>query len=195
MMIVGLTGGIGSGKTTVANFFVELGVPVYNSDQEAKKLMASSKQVKNAIIALLGKKAYSGEKLNKKYISEQIFNNEPLLKKMNEIVHPAVQKHFGAWIKRQRTPYVIQETALIFENSKQDFYDFIILVTAPINKRIERVMARDGATEKDVLDRLKNQLDDAEKIPFSDYVLENNQLSKTRLRVEEIHKALLFVSQ
>ncbi len=193
-MIVGLTGGIGSGKTTVANFFVELGVPVYNSDKEAKKLMASSKQLKKAIIALLGKKAYHGEKLNKKYISEEIFNNELLLKKVNAIVHPAVQKHFVTWVKRQRTPYVIQETALIFENSKQNFYDFIILVTTPINSRIERVMARDGATKKDVLGRLKNQLDDDKKIPFSDYVLENNQLSKTKLRVEELHNALLFIS-
>ena len=194
MKIVGLTGGIGSGKTTVANFFVELGVPVYNSDKEAKKLMASSKQLKKAIIALLGKKAYHGEKLNKKYISEEIFNNELLLKKVNAIVHPAVQKHFVTWVKRQRTPYVIQETALIFENSKQNFYDFIILVTTPINSRIERVMARDGATKKDVLGRLKNQLDDDKKIPFSDYVLENNQLSKTKLRVEELHNALLFIS-
>lgn len=194
MMIVGLTGGIGSGKTTVANFFVELGVPVYNSDKEAKKLMASSKQVKKAIIALLGEKAYHGEKLNKKYISEQIFNNEQLLKKMNGIVHPVVKEHFETWVKMQKTPYVIQETALIFENSKQDFYDFTILVTAPENIRIKRVMERDGSTKRDVLGRLKNQLDDDKKIPFSDYVLENNQLSKTRLRVEEIHKALLFIS-
>ena len=194
MMVVGLTGGIGSGKTTVANFFVELGMPVYNSDKEAKKLMTSSKQVKKAIIALLGKKAYHGEKLNKKYISEQIFNNEPLLKKMNGIVHPAVKEHFKTWVEMQKTPYVIQETALIFENSKQDFYDFIILVTAPVNIRIKRVMERDGSTKRDVLGRLKNQLDDDKKIPFSDYVLENNQLSKTRLRVEEIHHALLFIS-
>ena len=194
MMIVGLTGGIGSGKTTVANFFVELGVPVYNSDKEAKKLMASSKQVKKAIIALLGEKAYHGEKLNKKYISEQIFNNEQLLKKMNGIVHPVVKEHFETWVKMQKTPYVIQETALIFENSKQDFYDFTILVTAPENIRIKRVMERDGSTKRDVLGRLKNQLDDDKKIPFSDYVLENNQLSKTRLRVEEIHHALLFIS-
>ncbi len=190
-MIVGLTGGIGSGKTTVAHFFVELGVPVYNSDEEAKQLMVASKHVKKAIIELLGKKAYKGKKLNKKYISAQIFNDVSLLEKMNEIVHPAVKKDFLAWAKRQKAPYVIQETALIFENSKQDFYDFVILVTAPLSTRIERVIQRDGSSKNDVLNRLQNQLDDKEKIPLSDYVLENIELSKTRLKVEEIHKALL----
>ncbi len=191
MIVVGLTGGIGSGKTTVANFFVELGVPVYNSDKEAKKLMTSSKRVKKAIIELLGKQAYKNKKLNKKYISEQIFNDDTLLIKMNGIVHPAVQKDFLAWARKQKAPYVIQETALIFENTKQDFYDFIILVTAPIELRLERVMVRDGASKKEVMDRLKNQLDDEDKIPFSDYVLENTKLPKTKLKVEEIHNDLL----
>ena len=191
MKVVGLTGGIGSGKTTVANFFVELGVPVYNSDKEAKRLMKSSKKVKKAIVELLGEKAYEGKKLNKKYISEQIFNDESVLKEMNGIVHPAVQKDFLAWTKKQKAPYLIQETALIFENAKQEYYDFIILVTAPIKRRLERVVLRDGSSEKEVLDRLKNQLDDDEKIPYSDYVLENTELSKTKLKVEKIHYALL----
>lgn len=191
MMVVGLTGGIGSGKTTVADFFVELGVPVYNSDENAKKLMTSSAQVKRAIIDLLGKQAYKGKRLNKKYISAQIFNDGNLLKRMNEIVHPAVQKDFLKWANKQKAPYVIQETALIFENSKQDFYNLIILVTAPIEKRIERVVARDGASRKKVLDRLKNQLDDDAKTPFSDYVLENTELDKTKSKVAEIHNALL----
>lgn len=190
-MIVGLTGGIGSGKTTVANFFVELGVPVYNSDIEAKKLMTSSKQVKKAIIELLGKQAYKSKRLNKKYISAQIFNDESLLLKMNAIVHPAVRKDFLRWVKKQKAPYVIQETALIFENSNQDFYDFIILVTAPKEQRLQRVVARDGTTKKSVLERLKNQLNDAEKIPLAHYVLENTKLSKTRKKVKEIHNAVL----
>jgi len=176
MMLVGLTGGIGSGKTTVCGFFEELGVPVYNSDEEAKKIMTSSKKVKKAIIKILGKKAYKGKKLNKKYISEQIFNDSSLLKKMNEIVHPAVEKDFLKWARKQKAPYVIQETALIFENSKQDFYDYIILVTAPMRKRVKRVMARDGSSKKEVMDRLKNQLGDDAKIPHSHYVLENSEI-------------------
>lgn len=191
MIVVGLTGGIGSGKTTVASFFIELGVPVYNSDKEAKKLMTSSKKVKKAIIELLGKQAYKNKKLNKKYISKRIFNDDSLLIKMNGIVHPAVQKDFLAWARKQKAPYVIQETALIFENTKQDFYDFIILVTAPMKLRLARVMVRDSASKKEVLDRLKNQLDDDDKIPFSDYVIENIKLPNTKLKVEEIHNALL----
>ena len=190
-MVVGLTGGIGSGKTTVAEFFVELGVPVYNSDENAKKLMTSSEQVKTAIIDLLGKQAYKSKRLNKKYISAKIFNDSTLLKRMNDIVHPAVQIDFLSWAKKQNAPYVIQETALIFENSKQDSYDLIILVTAPVQQRLERVIARDGTSKKRVLDRLKNQHADDDKIPFSDYVLENTELIKTKLKVNEIHHAIL----
>lgn len=190
-MRVGLTGGIGSGKTTVAGFFVELGVPVYNSDKRAKRLMTASKEVKEAIISLLGKKAYKGKKLNKKYISTRIFTDSSLLEKMNQIVHPAVAKDFLAWEEKQKAPYVIQETALIFENDKQDFYDFIILVTAPVEHRLERVIKRDGSSKKEVMDRLQNQLQDDQKIPLSDCVLENIQLEDTRRKVKEIHTALL----
>ena len=190
-MIVGLTGGIGSGKSTVARFFEELGIPVYDSDGKAKQLMIASKDVKKAIIQLLGKKAYKEKKLNKKYISKKIFTDDSLLKKMNGIVHPAVKKDFLAWVKEQNAPYVIQETALIFENSKQDFYDFIILIITPVDMRIERVMNRDGISKEEVLNRLKNQLDDAEKIPLSHCVLENTTLAKTKLKVEELHKLLL----
>lgn len=191
MKIVGLTGGIGSGKSTVARFFVELGVPVYNSDEAAKRLMVASKSVKKAIIELLGKKAYQDKKLNKTYISGKIFSDTTLLEKMNAIVHPAVKKDFLNWASKQNAPYVVQETALIFENKNQDFYDLVILVTAPIDKRLERVMNRDGVSEKEVWDRLNNQLDDDEKIPFSDYVLENIELTETRSKAKEIHGAIL----
>lgn len=191
MIIVGLTGGIGSGKTTVAKFFVELGVPVYNSDKEAKKLMKSSKKVKKEIIELLGKNAYKGKKLNKTYISNAIFENKNLLKELNSIVHPAVRKHFVKWIKKQKAPYVVQETAIIFENSGQDFYDKIILVIAPEDERIQRVMARSGISKEAILARLKNQWTDAKKIPFSDYVINNLELSKTKIKVQEVNNAIL----
>lgn len=191
MIIVGLTGGIGSGKTTVAKFFVELGVPVYNSDKEAKKLMKSSKKLKKAIIGLLGKNAYKGKRLNKKHISDKIFENKSFLEKLNAIVHPAVRNHFLRWVERQNSPYVIQETAIIFENSGQDFYDKIILVTAPEDERILRVMRRSGITKKAILARLKNQWTDAKKIPLSDYVIDNLELLKTKIKVEEVNKAIL----
>jgi dephospho-CoA kinase len=192
-MIVGLTGGIGSGKTTVAKFFVELGVPVYNSDKEAKKLMKSSKKVKKAIIELLGENAYKGKRLNKIYISDKIFKNKSLLTELNSIVHPAVRKHFLRWTKRQDSPYVIQETAIIFENSGQDFYDKIILVTAPEEERIQRVMARSGISKNAILARLKNQWLDIKKEPLSDYVIVNLKLTKTKIKVEEVHNAILDI--
>ena len=192
-MIVGLTGGIGSGKTTVAKFFVELGVPVYNSDKEAKKLMKSSKKVKKAIIELLGENAYKGKRLNKIYISDKIFKNKSLLTELNSIVHPAVRKHFLRWTKRQDSPYVIQETAIIFENSGQDFYDKIILVTAPEEERIQRVMVRSGISKNAILARLKNQWLDIKKEPLSDYVIVNLKLTKTKIKVEEVHNAILDI--
>ncbi len=193
-MIVGLTGGMGSGKTTVGKFFIELGIPVYNSDVSAKELMKSSKKVKKSIIKLLGKDAYKGKKLNKRYIAESVFNNRVLLKKLNAIVHPAVRKDFLKWMKIQDAPYVIQETALIFENDSERLYDKIVLVTAPLNLRLNRVMDRDGSTENEVAARLKNQLVDAEKIPLSDFVIENVELLKTKAIVEDVHSALLEYS-
>ena len=191
MIIVGLTGGIGSGKTTVGNFFIELGVPVYNSDFMAKKLMVSSKQLKKDIKKLLGKEAYKGKKLNKTFISDKIFNNASLLKKMNNIVHPAIHDDFIVWTKNQKSPYVIQESALIFENSMQAFYDKTILVIAPQDIRVQRVVNRDAISENKILERINNQLSDTEKIALSDFVIVNEKLEKTKLKVEELHVNLL----
>ncbi len=191
MKIVGLTGGIGSGKTTVAKFFKELGVPVYNSDKEAKKLMTSSKKVKKAIIALLGENSYQEEGLNKAYIANKIFNDKAILAELNAIVHPAVRKHFLKWAKKQKAPYVIQETAIIFENATQDFYDEIILVTAPEEVRIDRVAKRNGIPPETVLERIKNQWSDDRKIPLSHYVIDNIKLPMTKRKVHCIHNTLV----
>jgi len=190
-MIVGLTGGIGSGKTTVAALFSKLGVPVYNSDIEAKKIMHISKEVKQAIVKLLGKESYIDEKLNKKYISDKVFNNKRLLNQLNEIVHPAVKKHFLNWVKQQNAPYVIQETALIFENNTQSNYHKIILVKASKDIRLQRVMDRDGVSKEAVESRIKNQLEDDFKEKLSDYTIENSHLNKTQSRVEQLHKIIL----
>lgn len=191
-MVVGLTGGIGSGKTTVGSMFEELGVPVYNSDEEAKKLMVTSNEVKQAIIRLLGEKAYPDGKLDKAYISRRIFANESLLLKMNAIVHPAVRKHFLKWAEKQKFPYVIQEAAIIFEIGSQEFYNSIILVTAPKEIRIERIMKRnENTSKKSVEARMQNQWEDSEKIKGSDYVIENLDLVRTRAEVAKVHQALL----
>jgi len=190
-MIVGLTGGIGSGKSTVAKMFKKLGVPVYNSDKKAKKLMKSSKKLRASIKSLLGNDAYDGKKLNKAYISGKIFKDKSLLDQLNTIVHPCVRKDFISWAKKQKAPYVIQEAAIIFENDLYEFYDKIVLVTAPEKIRLERVMERGGASRSDVLARMKNQWQDAKKIKLSDYVIDNLALNDTIIKVKEVHKLLL----
>ena len=193
-MIVGLTGGIGSGKTTVAKMFKKLGVPVYNSDKQAKKLMRRSKKVKKRITALLGDQAYNGNELNSAFIAKKVFSDKKKLIELNGIVHPAVRKHFKKWAEKQEAPYVIQEVAIIFENGIQESYDKIILVTAPKDLRIKRIKDRDKVTEKKILERMDNQWSDNEKKPLSDFVIENIDLEKTKLKINEIHHLLLEYS-
>lgn len=194
MMLVGLTGGIGSGKSTVAQMFRELGVPVYDSDKEAKWLMANSPELKKAIIGLLGDKAYTGKTLNRRYIAELVFKDVGLLQKLNKIVHPAVRQHFLKWAKEQSAPYVIQETALIFENGAQDNYSATILVTAPLEMRLQRVMERDGVAKQVVLDRMKNQMDDNQKIDLAQFCIENIDLEATKEKVRGLHAKLLAMA-
>ncbi|WP_350285565.1 dephospho-CoA kinase [uncultured Croceitalea sp.] len=190
-MIVGLTGGIGSGKSTVAKMFQRLGVPVYDSDAAAKQLMVDSKPVREAVMELFGTEAYSGEKLNRTYIARYVFEDTEMLQKLNAIVHPAVRAHFIDWARQQDNPYVIQETALIFENNAQTLYDATILVTAPQDIRIQRVMDRDVVQKKTVLSRIANQLPDIEKVDKADYVINNIDLDVVEKKVSQIHSELL----
>ncbi len=189
-MLVGLTGGIGSGKSTVAQFFRDLGVPVYDSDKEAKSLMVNSPELKSAIIDLLGDNAYTRKTLNRSYIAELVFKDAGLLQKLNKIVHPAVRQHFLKWANEQSAPYVIQETALIFENGVQDNYSATILVTAPLEMRLKRVMERDGVGKQVVLDRMKNQMDDNQKIDLAQFCIENIDLEATKEKVRGLHAKL-----
>ncbi|WP_370458264.1 dephospho-CoA kinase [Cellulophaga sp. L1A9] len=193
-MIVGLTGGIGSGKTTVAKMFHALGVPVYYSDLEAKKLMVDSEVLSGKIKALLGEESYLDNKLNRSYIANKVFTNPDLLAKLNAIVHPAVKDHFISWVKNQEFPYIIQETAIIFENSSEDRFAKIILVTAPEKIRIERVVSRDHISIEKVKERIDNQWSDEKKAALSDFVINNLDLEKTSFLVAEIHKQLLKLS-
>lgn len=189
--IVGLTGGIGSGKTTVANYFKALNVPVYIADNEAKALMNRSKVIKRKLIKLFGDEAYVDNTLNKPFIASQIFSNKDLLKKMNAIVHPKVVKHFSNWVKKQNVPYVISEVAIIFENGSQGKYDYIITVVAPEQTRLNRVIKRDNSSEAKVKAIMNNQWTDQQKTEHSDFVINNTDLIDTKLQVENIHSKLL----
>ncbi len=191
MIVVGLTGGIGSGKTTVAKMFETLKVPVYYSDQRAKDLMNTSLALKKGIQQLLGKEAYLDQKLNRTYIADKVFNDKALLQKLNALVHPEVKKDFVRWANDQITPYVMQEAAIIFENETHKNYDHIILVTATKKVRIKRVMERDGVTKKKVLARMAQQWGDMKKRKLSDFVIRNEDLEATYKKVYKIHNQIL----
>ncbi|WP_422860156.1 dephospho-CoA kinase [Flagellimonas sp. S174] len=191
MIKIGLTGGIGSGKSTVAKMFTELGVPVYDSDMQAKELMSSSTKLKKAITQLLGKEAYKNEVLNRKYIAGKVFADTNLLEKLNKIVHPVVKEHFMDWAQKQDSEYVIQESALIFENGNEDFYDAIVLVTAPEEIRVKRVIKRDKSNASDVIQRIENQMEDKDKVDMAHFYVENIDLETTQNKVLEIHKAIV----
>lgn len=189
-MIVGLTGGIGSGKTTVAHFFEELGIPIYISDTEAKRLMSVSPEIRRDIIELLGPDSYTSDGLNRKYIADKVFKDKQLLDKLNTIVHPRVATNFANWYKQQDSPYVIKEAAILFENGGYKECDFMILVTAPIQDRIARVKKRDQSSEEEILNRMASQWDDAKKTALSDIAVENIILEETKRKVLRIHNHL-----
>ena len=191
MIVVGLTGGIGSGKTTVAKFFMEFGVPVYIADVEAKRLMNTSLRIKKKLIELFGEEAYEEKTLNRAFIASQIFNNSDLLAKMNAIVHPEVAKDFKKWLKMQKSDYVIKEAAIIFEHNKQSEYDYVITVTASMENRLKRLIERDNTTKNKIMDIVNNQMPDEEKIKKSDFVIVNDDLSETQKSVFKTHKKIL----
>jgi len=191
MILVGLTGGIGSGKTTVAQIFNGLGVPVYNADKEAKLLMKNSTELRAKLTDIFGKNAYVDGELNRKFLSERIFANKDLLTKMNSLVHPAVEEHFNNWLQKQNTAYILKEAAIIFEHNKQNEYDFIITVIADKEERIKRTMQRDSRNRESVVNIIDNQLPDSEKIKKSDFVITNHELAQTTKQVAEIHKMLM----
>lgn len=188
--IIGLTGGIGSGKTTVANYFKELGFPVYIADEEAKKISETS-AIKSTIQAVFGLEATTGSNLDRKKLAAIVFNNPEKLNQLNAIIHPAVQVHFNNWFsKHSNAPFVIKEAAILFESGNDKMCDSIITVTAPIDSRISRVMLRDATSKEDVLNRMNNQWTDKKRIEKSTYIIENTDSSKVKSQVDEIIKMI-----
>tara|TARA_A100000171_G_C2140025_1_gene154322 strand:+ start:2100 stop:2684 length:585 start_codon:yes stop_codon:yes gene_type:complete len=189
--IVGLTGGIGSGKTTVATMFKNLGVPVYIADVEAKKLTNSSKVIRRKLIELLGEEAYSDTGLNRSFVADRIFQDVELLQRVNQIIHPKVKAHFKRWLKKQEGVYCIKEVAILFENGGYKECDYTILVTAPKSLKIERLLQRDATTKEAIAARMKNQWSDTKKIKLAHTVIENIELEETQKSVLKLHKKLL----
>ena len=192
MKIIGLTGGIGSGKTTVANFFKDLGVPVFIADIEAKKLMNTSTVLINKIKQEFGNEAYVDDSLNRAYIAQQVFNNKKALAKLNSLVHPEVRNAFDNWIKDYKNaPYVIYEAAIIFELGRAHEFDKIILVTAPKVDRMQRLLERDDTTVDAIEARMNNQWSDDKKKALADVVISNIILENTEKQVKDFHKKMI----
>lgn len=188
--IIGLTGGIGSGKTTIAKLFIAEGIPVYIADDEAKKIMKSAEAVQK-VAAVFGNEVIKNNHIDTKTLSSIVFNNPDKLKALNAIVHPLVKKHFDEWLsKKEMFPFIIKEAAILFESGSYKYCNKIITVTASQETRINRVMQRDNVTEQEVLDRIKNQWPDSEKIAKSDYVIGNENLEETKIQFQKILKKL-----
>ena len=196
MLNVGITGGIGSGKSTVCKVFETLGIPVYYADIRGKLLMTESEEVKNAVIKLLGPASYEESGiLNRAFVAEKVFNDESLLNQLNQIVHPAVRKDSEAWQRRQKNvPYTVKEAALLFESGSYKSLDYIITVHAPEDVCIQRVMARDQVTEAQVRARMDKQLPANYKRDHADFVVLNDGIKHLIPQVLEIHRHLSYIS-
>lgn len=191
MMVIGLTGGIGSGKTTVAGFFKERGIPVYIADDAGKRLMSTSVEIRNSIIELFGAEAYKGDTPDRKLIASKVFNDKKQLSKLNQIIHPAVEKDFKEWLSDQSSEYVIYEAAILFEAGGYKKCDYSILVTAPKKLRIQRLQKRDDSSVEEIQERMNNQWSDEKKSKMADFLINNEELAQTKLQVEHIHQEIL----
>ena len=189
--IIGLTGGIGSGKSRVAEVFTTLGVPCYIADQAAKKLMINNAMVKQQIKDFFGEKAYDQNGLNRTYIGELVFKDPQKLKALSAIVHPAVAQDFSEWVSQQDYPYVIKEVAILFETGGYKAVDQSLLITAPKEVCLQRAMQRDQSTKEEVLARMNNQWEDEQRLPLASHVIENLTWNDTEKEIKRLHKYFL----
>lgn len=174
MIRIGITGGMGAGKSVISEMMRCLGIPVYDADIASKKILNSNTKVKTQLIELLGEKIFSNGQLNRPLMAQLIFNNNELLLKTNAIIHPAVFEDFIAWSETQNKEVVACETAILFESGMVSYFDSILMVSAPLEIRIERCIKRNNFTREQVLERIAKQMDESKKIELSDFVIDND---------------------
>ena len=191
MIKIGITGGMGSGKSTVAKVFEVLGIPVYYADDAAKKLMNEDAALKEKLIAVFGKEIYQDGILNRTHLSGLVFNNPDKLAQLNSIVHPATIADAESWMRQQHSPYAIKEAAILFESGANKYVDKVIGVYAPIQLRISRVMQRDNITEEAVTARMNRQMEEEKKMSLCDYVITNDEQKLVIPQVLKIHELLI----
>ena len=197
MIKIGITGGIGSGKTTVCKIFELLGVPVYYADEASRELLENDKEIKNKIVAVFGEEVLddAGGIVRKK-VANLVFENEAQLQKLNAIIHPAVGFHFEDWLKQHITaPYILKEAAILFESGAYKQMDKVISISAPSELRIDRVVKRDGVSKEEVEFRIKNQLTEEERIKRSQFVIVNDEEQLLIPQVIKIHQEILSTCQ
>ncbi len=184
MKKIGITGGIGTGKTTVAKIFNLLGIPIYMADHQAKLLTEQDQQLKTSIISLLGEKAYQGSKYNTSYVAQQVFQNKQLLEDLNKLIHPAVQSHFENWCLLQNSAFILKEAALLFETGSYKSLDYTIVVESPLELRLQRIRQRDPhRSESDILKIIDKQMSQKEKIALADELILNDE---TQLLIPQV---------
>lgn len=188
MLRVGLTGGIGSGKTTIAKIFQALGIPVYYADDAAKKLMNTDAALKKLIIRHFGGAAYKHGELDRKYLAGIVFNDDQKLELLNSFVHPATIQDAEKWIQEQTSPYIIREAALLFESGANKNLDHVIGVYAPEALRVKRVMERDGLSAEEILKRIGRQMNEDEKMKRCDFIIYNDEQQPVLPQVLQLHR-------
>jgi len=192
MRIIGITGGIGSGKTTVCGIFAELGVPIYYADDRAKAVMVEDAELMASIIEAFGKEAYTDGKLNRPFLGQQVFTSEERLAKLNSLVHPAVARDFMKWVAaHSQAPYIIKEAAILFESGAYKAVQETVLVTAPEQMRIQRVMQRDAVSESEVRQRMANQWIEGRKEEMADHIIVNDGHQLLIPQVLELHRKFI----
>lgn len=194
MLKIGLTGGIGSGKSTVAQIFEILGIPVFYADDQAKKLLDENEELKKSIIKNFGDTIYNDGKLNRSLMASIVFNDKEKLALLNSLTHPATKIAGEEWMKKQVSPYAIHEAALIFEANVNDRLDYVIGVSAPEELRIERTKKRNNATHGDVINRIKQQMNEDEKMKRSDFIITNDEQLPLIPQVLALHEKLLALA-
>ena len=195
MKIIGLTGGIGSGKSSVLEIFKKIGISTYNADESAKKLISSDKKIIYSIKQLFGEDIYYENELNSKLVSKIVFNDKEKLKSLNSIIHPAVAIYFDNFcFKHRDETYIVKEAAIIFETKTENLFNKIIYVKAPKEIRIDRVMQRDNLSRDDVLNRIQNQINETSIIDKCDFIIDNINFSELEEKVLEIHNTLISLN-
>ena len=195
MYKVGITGGIGSGKSTVCRMLAERGVALYDADSRAKELMSTSEALRSKLIENFGAETFNADGLNRQYLAAKVFSDAEQLHLLNSLVHPAVIADFEAWAESQEGQYVVFESAILFEAGLEDRVDVVVAVMAPETVRVERVMARDGHTREQVVARIKNQMSDDERSDRAKYSIVNIDIEELEEDVEQLHRRLSYDSQ